>query len=162
MNPRHVLGLLGRNPDNWLLAILGLISLIFLIQTFEYPAAAALLPRGVCVVVGALCLYLLAGNIYKAFAGQSVQKGRREAGMAGLPWRWSLLAMIGYVILIYLIGLLLATAIYLLIFPIMMRYRRWGLILASMGIMLLAIQLGFVMFLHISVPAGLIGGLLGQ
>lgn len=147
------------NPENWLLAMLGLFALLFFLQTWTYPAVAALFPRLVSAVVVALAFYQLAGNLR---ANQSArQKARADepreqtAGKpAGLPWISTLIAIFVYFGLIYLLGFTGGTLLFLLGLPVWMGYRRWVTLAVVAVVMTLVIVVSFSSFLHIPLPEG--------
>ncbi|GEM_PF-2193083 len=162
MHTRQTIGEFLKNADNWLLGALGAMAVVFFVQTFGYRPAAALFPRIVSTVVAALCFYELGVNLWTFLAARSKTRPRGDAARGGAAWYWVFLSLVIYVGLIYLVGFNFATAIYLIAFPIMVGYRRWAIVLVTAIVLTVLVDVGFGRFLHVPLPAGLLGGLLGR
>ncbi len=147
--------------DNLLLAGGAVVAFILLLQTGDYRPAAALFPRIVTIVVIVLCLYQLGENAWAFFRGQASKKKKKEApeAPAGMAWYWIFLTIVAYFVLIEVLGFLLATAIYMVGFPVLLGYRRWVIILAVMILLTASVGYSFGTILHVPLPEGMISSL---
>ncbi len=162
MNTRFSIGGLFKSADNWLLAVLGVMGMSFFAQTWNYRPSAAMFPRLVSAIVAVLCLYQLGENIWTALAGKSLPgKKAREDAPAAVAWYWVAIAMSAYLALIYIVGFNLATFLFLLAFPPLVGYRRWTVIVPVALVLTVAVALSFGSILHVLLPQGMLGSLLG-
>ncbi len=161
MNTRSSLRGFVHSPDNWLLALLGVMALSFFAQTWGYRAAAATFPRLVSMIVAVLCILLLAEKIRTARAGAG-QTGKSKGGSAvAIAWYWVVLTMVAYFAAMLIIGFNLATLAFMIGFPALVGYRRWAVIGIVAIAMTAAVALGFGSFLHVQLPGGLLGNVVG-
>ncbi len=142
-----------RNQENWLLVFLGALATYFFIKTFGYRSGAALFPRIVSFVVAILCSFHLFENIVKTLRNLP---HREDAGAAAicLSWRGSLALILMYFLLIYLIGFVLATGLFMIFFPVAAGYRRWPVIVITALATAVLIDLSFNRFLEIQLHEG--------
>lgn len=152
---RKQIDLLLKDPENWVLAILGALGIIFVIQTSQYSFAAALFPKLVNIILASLCLFRLGGNILRTCAGQTLKEEQVEKTYAGLPWYWSFFIMILYFGTIYLIGFVFATGLLFVAFPVAAGYRRWLVIFAVAFFMAIFTEVCFNIFLQMQLPKGI-------
>ncbi len=161
MNTRQPIREFFSSADTWLLAGLGTLAVVFFAMTFSYRAAAAFFPRVVTVIVAVLCLYELAMNVRAARAGQLAQRDKSEEGGRGIAWYHALLAIAAYCALIYVVGFDLATLVFLIGFPLRVGYRNWIVVVITAVVLTALVEISFVRFLHVPLPKGLLGALLG-
>jgi len=145
-----------KNPENWVTAFLGTFSTAFFVQTFGYRPMAALFPRIISAVLMVLSFYRLGRNLCgsKILLGTPREEGAE--GKKGLPWQWGLLFMFVYFGLINLVGFILGTGIFLVIFPIVAGYRRWGIILLVAAGLVVLTEVSLHLLLHVQLPAGIL------
>lgn len=156
MSSGQIVGQLLKNSENWILAILGILGTIFVVQAFNYRFSAALFPRLVNIVLASLCFFSLGKNIWQAYMERTVKEEKTEEARQGLPWYWSFFITILYFGAIYLIGFIFATGLFLLIFPIATGYKRWIIILIVAVATAMLSKISFNMFLQISLPEGIL------
>jgi hypothetical protein len=145
-----------KNSENWVLAVLGILGTVFVTQTFNYRFSAALFPRIVNIVLASLCFYRLGKNMWRAYIGRTVKEQKVEEPRQGLPWYWSFFITVLYFGMVYLIGFIWATGLFLLTFPIVAGYRRWGIIIIVAVATAIFTEIGFSIFLQISLPEGIL------
>jgi hypothetical protein len=148
--------LLTKDPENWVLLLLGVLGIIFVIQTTQYSFAAALFPKLVNIVLASLCIFRLAINISHTFAGQARKEEQEPENRAGLPWYWSFVITILYFVTIYLIGFVFATGLFFVALPIAAGYRRWAIIFLVAIFMAIFTEVCFNYFLEMQLPQGIL------
>lgn len=153
-----------KNGDNLLLAGLAAVALVFLIQTGDYRPAAAMFPRLVSIVVIGLCFYQLGENAWTFFGGKPLKTKKKatEESVPGMAWYWIFLSVLVYFGLIYVLGFVLSTALYLLAFPVLVGYRRWVTIAVVAVVMTLLVHFSFGSILHVPLPEGMVGSWLAR
>lgn len=156
MSSSQFAGQIIKNSENWVLAILGVLGTVFVIQTFNYRFSAALFPRIVNIVLVSLCFYRLGKNIWEAYIGRTVQEGKTEEAQQGLRWYWSFFITVLYFGTIYLIGFVWATGLFLLTFPIAAGYRRWIIVFIVAVVTAILTEISFSIFLQIPLPEGIL------
>jgi hypothetical protein len=156
----EIIGIIVRNIENWVLAALGLLGSVLLVQTFGYSFGAALFPRLVTTVLAALCFFRLGANIARACGGRSAKGEGIEEPSAGLPWYLTLLMSVLYLAVIYLIGFIFATALFLLVFPLAASYRRWVIVSVVAFAIAVLSELTFDVLLQMQLPDGILFNLL--
>ena len=156
MSSSQIAGQVIKNSENWVLAILGILGTVFVIQTFNYRFSAGLFPRIVNVVLASLCFYRLGKNIWQVYIGGTVKEERTEEARQGLPWYWSFFITVLYFGMVYLIGFVWATGLFLLTFPIAVGYRRWIIIFTVAVATAIFTEIGFSIFLQIPLPEGIL------
>ena len=70
--------------------------------------------------------------------------------------------MVGYFVLIYLLGFTFVTLIYLLVLPLLLGYRRYKIVLITGVLWTVAFITVFTYVLHARIPEGIVGGFLRQ
>jgi hypothetical protein len=125
-----------------LLIVLGGFAAVFLFLSKDYNPTAALFPQYIAIA-SLLFLALIIG-------------GRRpisEVQEIGL--RPPIIAVQGaYLVLIYLVGFFAATFLFLLIAPIQMGYKRWGIVLVHGVVFTLVLAGSFLWLFNIQFPTG--------
>jgi hypothetical protein len=150
-----------KDSENWVLAILGVLGTLFFIQTFHYRFSAAFFPRIVNSVMAALCLYRLGKNLWGLSTRPAVTEQSPEA-IKGLRWHWSLLITALYFGVIYLIGFIWSTGLFLLVFPLAAGYKRWTIVIVVAVFTAVLTEVSFSLFLQIPLPEGLIFTLINR
>lgn len=151
-----------KSQENWLILFLGSLAVYFFIKTFSYRPAAALFPRIVSAIVALLAFYHLAENIGKAFKKQpEAHKTAAELPVC-LPWYGSLVLVLLYLLLVYLVGFILATGLFMIFFPLAAGYRRWPVIIVTAVATALLIDLSFNRFLQIQLHEGILFAIFQQ
>ena len=151
--------LIVKAPDNWILSVLGTLGVVFFSQTYGYRTAAALFPRLVSMVVASLCFYQLGENIWRVLSKGTMGEEKPGKARHGLAWFWCLGIVIVYYGLIHLIGFVLGTGVFLVIFPIASGYRRWLIALIVAVTTAIATVLSFSVLLQLPLPEGIFLGL---
>ena len=154
------------DPDIVLMAVLGVFAGAFLIETRSYNPTAALFPR----LVSIMSLVFVAWTITQRYLAlrrkaKSSPDTKVEAGIKGeavLAWYWSLASMVGYFVLIYLLGFTLVTLLYLLALPLLLGYRRYRIVLITGVLVTVTFITVFTHVLHARVPEGIVGSFLRQ
>lgn len=154
------------DPDIVLMAIIGVFAGAFLIETRSYNPTAAFFPRLVSIFSLVLIVWTIAQRFLtlsrKAKSSPDSKVRAEKMGKGALAWHWSLATMIGYFGLIYLLGFTFATLIYLLALPVLLGYRRYGIVLITGGLSTAAFVIVFSYVLHARVPGGIAGDFLRQ
>ena len=150
------LGRFLKNPENWVIVFLGTFSTAFFVQTFGYRPMAALFPRIISAVLMALSFYRLGRNLFGSKILREMRKEEGVEGKKGLPWQWGLLFIFVYFGLINLVGFIGGTGLFLVIFPIVAGYRRWGIILLVAAGLVILTEVSLHLLLHVQFPAGLL------
>ncbi|MBI4294036.1 MAG: tripartite tricarboxylate transporter TctB family protein [Betaproteobacteria bacterium] len=148
------------DPDIVLMALLGVFAGAFLIEARSYNPTAALFPRLVSIfslvfVVWTITQrYLALRRKAKSSPDTKAQAGKKAEG--SLAWYWSLATMVGYFVLIYLLGFTLVTLVYLLVLPVLLGYRRYKIVLIT-GVLSTATFISvFSYVLHARIPEGIV------
>jgi hypothetical protein len=162
MNTRSSIRELLKSADNWLLAFLGVMSVVFFVDTWHFRPAAAMFPRLIAGIVAALCIYQLGENIWTWWAGKSpAGKKAKEQQEVAIAWYWIALAIALYLVLILVIGFNPATLVFLLVFPRLVGYRRWSVTVPVAIVLTVAVAFSFGSMLHVQLPVGLLGSAMG-
>jgi hypothetical protein len=148
------------DPDVILMAALGLFAGAFLIETRTYNPTAALFPR----LVSIISLIFIAWTIGQRYLtlrreAQSSPEPEAETGAKGegvFAWYWSLATMVGYFVLIYLLGFTLVTLVYLLVLPLLLGYRKYKIVLMTGVLWTVAFITVFTYVLHARIPGGIV------
>jgi len=145
--------------DVLLLLVLGIFAGAFLYDARTYNATAALFPRLVSIVTLILVVWSIALHLVSVLAkGKRKPEDAPPAGAEGsLAWYWSVAAMVGYVVLIYVVGFTMATLVYLLVLPLLLGYRKYLNILLTGGLSTVAFVVVFTYILHARIPQGVLG-----
>ncbi len=151
-----------KSQENWLILFLGSLAAYFFIKTFSYRPAAALFPRIVSAIVAILSFYHLAENIWKALKKQPEAEITVAEIPVCLPWYGSFVLILLYLLLIYLIGFVFATGLFMIFFPVAAGYRRWPVIITTALATALLIDLSFNRLLQIQLHEGILFTMLQQ
>jgi hypothetical protein len=143
-----------------ILIILGAFALAFLIDTRSYNRIAALFPRLVSV---ATLLLILAYLVVRFSMSLKKEKQPSETdaettvkGEGSLSGNVTLAIMLGYFLLIFIVGLTWASLVYLLVVPVWMGYRRYRIIAITSILWVIAFVCIFHFMLHTRIPQGLL------
>ncbi len=79
-----------------------------------------------------------------------------------MPWYLSLITMVFYFLLIYVIGFTWAAAVYLVVLPFLLGYRKIKVVLAIAAMWTVSFVLVFTYVVHTRIPGGLLGDLVHQ
>ncbi|OGP62145.1 MAG: hypothetical protein A2170_10640 [Deltaproteobacteria bacterium RBG_13_53_10] len=153
---RHLLDL-----DIILMVILGAFCTAFLIETYSFNPTAALFPRLVSIISLILILWTITGRCWILVRKtQDVSQPSEEVSArpeGSMVWYISLVTMVSYYLLTYILGFTLVTFIYLLALPPFLGYKKYKIVFIT-GILWTA---GFVYvfkyILYARVPEGLTG-----
>lgn len=144
-----------------LLLFLATVMTAFLWSGRAYSPRVRLFPTLVCIFALALIGYrmtwliLEVGKAWRFALPGSLAKGVPEPVSGRLPWVWTVGLMLGYLVLVYVLGFILASAVFLLVTGLLAGYRRKGvMVLLSIGIV--ACVWGFARFVHLLLPIGAI------
>jgi hypothetical protein len=152
------------DPDVILMAVLGLFAGAFLIETRTYNPTAALFPRLVSIISLMFIIWTI-GKRYITLRRETKASPETEAGAKGegvFAWYWSLATMVGYFVLIYLLGFTLVTLVYLLVLPLLLGYRRYKIVLMTGVLWTVAFITVFTYVLHARIPGGIVESWLRQ
>lgn len=148
------------DPDIVLMVVLGVFAGAFLIETRSYNPTAALFPRLVSIFSLVLIVWTITQRcltLRRKTKSSPATKVRAEImGEGALAWYWSLGTMVGYFVLIYVLGFTLATLIYLLVLPLLLGYRRYGIVLITGVLATAAFVTVFSYVLHARIPEGIV------
>jgi putative tricarboxylic transport membrane protein len=154
------------DPDVILMVVLGVFAGAFLLETRTYNPTAALFPRLVSIISLIFIIWTI-GQRYLALRGEAEPSPEREEeaevkGKGALEWYWSLGTMVGYFVLIYLLGFTLVTLIYLLAIPFLLGYRKVKIVVITGVLWTVAFITVFTHVLHARIPEGIVGTFLWQ
>ncbi len=148
------------DPDIVLMAVLGVFAGAFLIETRSYNPTAALFPRLVSIISLVFIVWTITQRCLtlrrKAKFSPDTKVGAGIKREGALAWYWSLATMVGYFVLIYVLGFTLATLIYLLVLPVLLGYRRYQIVLITGVLSTAAFVTVFSYVLHARIPEGIV------
>jgi len=150
--------------DLILMAILGTFAAAFLIDSRSYNPTAALFPRLISTIVLLLILWTAAHRLWELFgkpkeASQPVEEvAPKQKGV--MTWYVSLITIVIYFLLIYVIGFTWAALVYLVVLPILLGYRKYKTIFAIAAMWIVSFVLVFTYVVHTRIPGGLLGDFL--
>ncbi len=154
------------DADIVLMVVLGVFAGAFLIETRTYNPTAALFPRLVSIISLIFIVWTIVQRVFSlAKRADQSPEARSETGPQGarvFTWYWSLAAMVGYYVLIYLLGFTLVTLVYLIVLPLLLGYRRYLIILITGVLWTVAFLSVFNYILHARIPEGIVGSFLRQ
>jgi uncharacterized membrane protein (DUF485 family) len=150
--------------DLILMAILGAFAAAFLIDSRSYNPTAALFPRLISTIVLLLILWTAAHRLWELFGKpQEVSASVEEVApkqKGVMTWYVSLITIVIYFLLIYVIGFTWAALVYLVILPILLGYRKYKIIFAIAAMWTVSFVLVFTYVVHTRIPGGLLGDFL--
>jgi len=152
--------------DLFLLGMVGLFAAAFLIDSREYNPTAAMLPRLVAVitlllVVGSLIQhYVKVHRQDRTLPQEGVEDSEGKRG--GLVWYLNLSAILLYFLMIFVIGLIGASLLYLLLAPLILGYRRFKIVAVIAGCWIVFFVYVFTQILYTRLPAGVLGNLITE
>ena len=141
--------------------ILGAFAIAFLIDTRTYNRIAALFPRLISTITILLLLTYLCYRFWTLMkqeppsSQEEIEAPVKEAG--SIPGNVSLAVMIGYFLLIFVIGLTWASLVYLFLVPILMGYKRYRIVATTSILWIIAFVCVFHYILHTRIPQGFLG-----
>ena len=154
------------DADIILMVALGVFAGAFLIETRTYNPTAALFPRLVSIISLSFIAWTITQRcivqVRKRKESEEAEEATRVSGEGVLTWYWSLVTMVSYFVLIYLLGFTLVTLIYLVVLPFLLGYRRYKIILITGVLWTVAFVTVFTYVLHARIPEGIVGGFLRQ
>ena len=158
--------LLFLDADIVLMVVLGVFAGAFLIETRTYNPTAALFPRLVSIISLIFIIWTIARRclslVRKAKTSPEAEAETGPTGGGVLAWYWSLATMVGYFVLIYMLGFTLVTLIYLLVLPLLLGYRRYKIVLIAGVLWTVAFITVFTYVLHARIPGGIVESWLRQ
>ncbi len=157
-----------------LLVIIGGLAVAFLAQTFTYPGViTGLFPRIVSTIVILMVLFLLVVKFRSTGAtseSDEEQMGDEEIGAWGkasserthpmMQWKISVLLMLAYFVLIYLIGFGIGTFLYAVAIPFLLQYKNRLVTVVFALVTSVALIVLFGTLFYVPLPQGLIFELL--
>jgi len=154
------------DADIVLMVVLGAFAGAFLIETRTYNPTAALFPRLVSIISLIFIIWTVSQRYLtlrrETRSSPEAEMGMETKGEGVLAWYWSLATMVGYFMLIYLLGFTLVTLIYLLVLPLLLSYRRYKIVLIAGVLWTVAFITVFTYVLHARIPEGIVGTFLRQ
>ena len=141
------------NSEFWLIVAIALFSIVFLAGSFSLPPVAAEFPRYISIATLLLALW----NLYERLRpGAKIKPARGNSSNGKINWVTFTLLALAYVGLIYVIGMAVATFIYLATLPYLLNYRRPVVItlysLIFTAVLISAMKWGF----QVPIPTGII------
>ncbi len=127
--------------ENLLLVVLGGFTAVFLFLSKDYSSTAALFPR----IIAIASLVFLAGIWGRRAISEVQETGLRPQILA---------VQAAYIVFIYLIGFVAATVAFLLVAPIQMHYKRWGVVAAHAVVLTLVLSVSFMWLFSVQLPSG--------
>jgi len=126
--------------------------------TWDYNPTAALFPRWVAIASVLLGLASVATQLHgeQKPRAQGYDEDFPQPGPGAIPWPAVLALQAGYIFAIYLLGFTEATLLYLIVGPIQMHYRRWGIIAVQALFLTIIISGSFIWFFNIRLPKGVL------
>jgi uncharacterized membrane protein (DUF485 family) len=150
--------------DLILMAILGAFAAAFLIDSRSYNPTAALFPRLISTIVLLLILWTAVHRLWELFGKpQEVSPSVEEVApkqKGVMTWYVSLITIVIYFLLIYVIGFTWAALVYLVILPILLGYRKYKIVFAIAVMWTVFFVLVFTYVVHTRIPGGLLGDFL--
>ena len=143
--------------------ILGAFALAFLIDTRSYNRIAALFPRLISTITILLLLTYLSYRFWTLMkekgpsAEEEGEPPMKEAG--SISGNVSLALMVGYFLMIFVIGLTWASLAYLILVPVLMGYKRYRIVAITSILWIIAFVCVFHYILHTRIPQGFLGDL---
>lgn len=135
------------------LITLALVATVFLILTIWFPirgeVPATVVPRLWIVGIYACLIYLTTKIVSKT------EDTDKSSGKLGLPFKF-IAAMIGYIVLMVLIGYFIASLVFIAVTMTMLSYRRRFVILAISAGWMVFSYLVFYRLLYVPLPQGLV------
>jgi hypothetical protein len=141
--------------DIILLCCLAIFGLLMIIEGGRYPGIIGLFP----VVTGYILIALIGWRSASMIFGRArlSSSGWRKPwlSLVSMSWDWSIGIMIVYFFLVYIIGFLGATALYVLAIPLMLRHAKISFTFVVGGGLVFCFGI-FVKILHIVFPRPLL------
>ena len=146
--------------DLALLCLPACFAIIFLFDSKTYNPTAALFPRIVAVITlgllfGAICQHFFK-RYYQAPVIPEVEDVDIERKkVSGMKWYVSLSLMLAYFLLVYILGLVVASILYLLLTPVLMGYKKFKIIAVVAGFWIIVFYYVFYEILQLRMPNGI-------
>ena len=129
-----------------LLTVLGGFAALFLFLSRDYNSTAALFPKYIAIA----SLLFLALIVW----GARRENSNFEIRNSNFPLHRIIAVQGAYLVLIDLVGFFAATFLFLLIAPIQMGYKRWGIVLVHGVVFTLVLAGSFLWLFNIQFPTG--------
>jgi hypothetical protein len=141
-----------------MLVFVSVVFLVFLLEAQRYARPVRLFPVVVGIPGLGLSLYRFAGALlhYRRIRLLQAKEGNRVLRFADFPWVWPVATLGAYVGLVYLVGMVISSAIYVLTVARLSGYpnRAKALLL---GVAVGVVVFYFGKFLRVVLPKGLLG-----
>lgn len=136
-----------------LLGFLTVLALAMLIDARNYPPKVGLFSNGTCYFMLILIAWSVVSLLYHHGLRIAPVVWRKPwLSRGAMSWEWSIATLLGYFLLIYGIGFLLATAVYLIAIPLLLRYHKKYLIFFLAGAVTLSVW-KFARLLKVVLPS---------
>jgi len=113
-----------------LLVVLITFSVVMLVDARAFPGKVGLFPRIICYAMLTLIVCRLAPLLFRRIKVSQVRWRKPWLSLSAMSWEWSIGTLALYYLLIYAVGFMAATAVYLLAIPLLLRHRNKFIILA--------------------------------
>lgn len=134
-----------------LLVGVGIVSVMMLVISRRYPGLVGFFPTITSCLMLGLIIWRLGSLVLRRAPWDCASSFRPSLCRDSMSWHWSTGTLVLYFFLIYSVGFLAATAIYLIGTPFLMRYQRKLLTLVTGGVMTFGVA-SFVSLLNIVFP----------
>lgn len=138
-----------------------LMSALFYIGARDFPDNVAQFPKLFSIIMAVLSIpVILKGFHQNKELKQAVEENPNTK--VALSWAelryptYTLLSILLYIGGILYVGFFISSAIYMILFMYLLKYRNWVVVIGTTAILLGGIYLIFVRLLSISLPAGLL------
>jgi hypothetical protein len=146
------------------LLLLGLpvcFAILFLIDSRSYNPTAALFPRLVATITLGLLFGALIQHYVRLYRQARQIPEMEEAGTesersGGIKWYLNLAIILAYFLLIYVVGFIWASLLYLLATPIIMGYRKFKIVVVIALFWVIIFIYVFYELLQARIPKGLL------
>ena len=132
------------------LAILAFLLLLF-IMSYNLSAMAARVPRMITGVGAVITIIDLVLHFVKP---QQVVTSKANSKGTTLPWFYSLLIVVLYVLSFNYFGFIIATFLVMIAYPFFLGYKRWNIILINSVVTTGVLYIVFVKFFYVRLPIG--------
>lgn len=150
--------------DLLLMVLLGAFSGAFLLETRTYNPTAALFPRLVSAATFILVLWTVGLRLWSFLVkAQRKTKSEEEISTAkegSMIWYISLITMVVYYLLIYVLGFIWSTLLYLFVLPLLLGYKKYWIVLVTAVLWTAVFVYVFTNILYARIPKGILGNFL--
>lgn len=154
--------------DKIFLGVLTLFFGIILFQSMNLNRTAGLMPKYVCSFALVLCAVTLFVDVIKERTKTSADSAKEKEESAdwqdyakdddnkGIAVWVTLLCMVGYLIMLWLFGFIIASLVITILLPVLMQYKKWVVVIPVALCATISIYFSFIYIFHISLPGGII------